>query len=131
MSVFPAPADYNKPIYKQHLHLLSLLKEVRDRMDSIHPPFPKGASLLEMLGKRCRRTPWASCCSSLTQGIHTDTCHLALAGGGSPAALRGMHCSDKPRGRTKYPACSKSMARQRAPVPCLIRDPSEAQSTVS
>ena len=52
VSTFPAPVDYSKPIYKQHLHLLLLLKEVRDRAHCICLPFPKGASLLEMLGER-------------------------------------------------------------------------------
>lgn len=33
------------------------------RQNGLDSPFPKGASLPEMLGERCRIIPWSSCCS--------------------------------------------------------------------
>lgn len=134
MSIFPVPVDYNKSTYKQHLHLLSLLKEVRDEADCICPPFPKGASLLEMLGERCTITPRGLCCSSRPRNTYRYS-PFSAGGRRQPCSTRrdALLCSDTPRGRTiKYSARSKSMAGQWALVPCLTdhSDPSKAESTM-
>lgn len=56
------------------------------RQNGLDSPLSKGASVLEMLGERCRITPWGSCCSY--------TRYLALY----PAAPGGMLCSNHAAG---------------------------------